>query len=610
MCAINGFNFNDKNLILKMNQKTSHRGPDGSGIFLDEKVSLGHNRLSIIDLTDKAAQPMKSADGNLIISFNGEIYNFKELKEELKINYEFKTHSDTEVILAAYKEWGKDCVKRFNGIFAFAIWDKEKSELFLARDHAGVKPLYYYHNNGRFIFSSEIKAILEHDIPRVLNREAFNHYLRILYVPEPLTMFEGIYKLPPAHIGTLKNGKFNIDKYYGPECDKKIKISKKGISVDLNKRIIDTVQKQLISDKPLGVYLSGGIDSSTILYSALQSREKMDTFSVGFDLGRKEESEKFNKDFNLARKTAKLFGTKHHEVVVSAEDVPVYLKKAIIHMDEPVSNPTAISMIKLAEFAKQKVDVVLGGDGGDELFGGYERYRLSLIASYYQKLPKHLRSLFNKNKKLKKLNTPAWIERFELFMFQKNHILERVINDEFLDTEISRKFFNKKYFEDNNAKTFEEQFMNTDRQSWLVDQAFLLADKMSMSAGLEVRVPFVDKNLIEYACNIPLKYKVSLFDKKIILKLAFKWKIPDFIFNQPKRGWFSPGAKWLRCPEVYNMVNEALSEQYYPETNELFDWKEIRRILEDHCDKKEYNLTIIWAILTFQIWAKEYNITL
>lgn len=607
MCSINGFNFKDENLISKMNQITRHRGPDGSGVFLDEKISLGHNRLSIIDLSAQASQPMENE--KITIVFNGEIYNFRELKSDLENSYSFKTNSDTEVILASYQKWGSDCVKKLNGIFAFAIWDKEKKEIFLARDYVGVKPLYYFLDGEKFIFSSEIKAILEYNMPRKLSYEAFNHYLRVLYVPEPLTMFEGIYKFPPASFGIFRGGKLSMQKYWDIENDGHFKESKSEIAKKLQKQVRKSVESQLVSDKPIGIYLSGGIDSSVVLDCVNNIRGNIDTFSVGFELSSQEESGKFNADFDLARRTADYYKTNHNEVLVSSKDVLDLFEKTVWHMDEPISNPTAISMMKLADFAKQKVDVVLGGDGGDELFGGYERYRLSLFASYYQKMPVAIRKMLNLKEKFKKLDVPHGIERFSLFMFQKDNILKRVINKKFLDFQISKSFFQNYYMEAGlSSRGFEEAFMEIDRKSWLVDQSLILSDKMSMSQGLEQRVPLLDKDLVEFAAKIPLKYKVSLFNTKIILKEAFKSRIPDFLFDQPKRGWFSPGAKWLRHPEMFKIAEGVLSENYYTETKDLFNWSEIKNILKDHRDKKEYNLTIIWAILTFQIWAKIFNI--
>lgn len=608
MCAINGFNFRNENLISKMNAATRHRGPDGTDIFLDEEISLGHNRLSIIDLTDAASQPMPSNDDNLTIVFNGEIYNFLDLKRELADNYQFKTSSDTEVILAAYKKWGARCVKKFNGIFAFAVWDKLKQELFLARDQMGVKPLYYFWDGQKFIFSSEIKAILEHNIPRVLDKEAFNHYLRVLYAPEPLTMFKSINKFPLASYGILKNNNFEIHNYWDFKAKEKFFGTKKKLAAELREKVEQAVKSQLVSDRPLGIYLSGGMDSSIILDCAAAERGKIDTFSVGFALKEEEQKEKFNADFNLARRTASYYNTNHHEVLLSPQDILDLLDKAVWQMDEPISNPTAIAMMKLAGFTKDKADVVLGGDGGDELFGGYDRYRLSLAASYYQKLPAFIRKFLSPYQKFGKLNMPAGIERFALFMFQKDDILRRAATSDFFSPDITKDFFAEKYFRDMGARKFEEVLMEVDRKSWLADFSLMLTDKMSMSFGLEARVPFLDKDLVEFAARIPLEYKVSLFNTKIILKEAFCGRIPDFLFNQPKRGWFSPAAKWLRYGEIYDYAGRILRKDYFSETSEIFNWPELQRILEKHRDGKEYNLNILWAILTFQIWAKKYKI--
>ncbi len=609
----------DRELIGKMNLANCHRGPDASGIFTEDGISLGHNRLSIIDLSDRASQPMKSFDDQEVIVFNGEIYNFKDLKKELKNFYPFGSESDTELILAAYRRWGADCVKKFNGIFAFALWDRSRREIFLARDHFGVKPLYYYLKDGKFVFSSEIKSILEHDIARRLNREAFSHYFRVLYSPEPLTMFEDIYKFPQASCGFLKNGKLNIKKYWqaapGDYPDKPGEFFEE----ELRNRMGLAVKRQLISDRPLGLYLSGGVDSSILLYNMSKIHKDIDTFSVGFDLEKEEQREKFNADFDLARKTSAILGSRHHEVLIKPAEVFGLLEKAAHLMDEPISNPTAVSMLKLSEFSKQKVDVVLAGDGGDELFGGYERYRISFAASLLQKAPGFLRKTLNLSRKLKKLNTPAGIERFELFMFQKDDILKRVMSSDYFNYDISKLFFERRYFgrpsetSDSDFKTvfsgnFEEKLMNVDRQTWLVDFALGLTDKMSMARGLEVRVPFLDKDLAEFSMRVPLNYKVDLFNTKKILKSAYRGLIPDYLLNQPKRGWFSPGAKWLRMDEIREKARDAVSADYYFETRGLFNWPEIMRVFDGHIAGREYNLTILWALLTFQIWAKRYSI--
>lgn len=607
MCAINGLNYKDETLISKMNQITRHRGPNGTGIFCSDGISLGHNRLSIIDLSAAGAQPMWSRDRRYVIIFNGEIYNYRELKRELG-DYSFRSASDTEVILAAYERWGSGCVKKLNGIFAFAIWDSQARELFLARDPLGVKPFYYFWDGKKFIFSSEIKAILECGVSRVLNKEAFSHYLRVFYVPEPLTMFDVIKKLPAGHFAMLRGAQFFVEKYWESPRAEEFRGDLKEATKKLRGIIESAVERQLVSDRPLGVYLSGGIDSSVVLDSAARLCGKIDTFSVGFDLPDDGDREKFNQDFYLARRTAAHYGANHNEVLISSDDALSALEKSIWHLDEPIANPTALSMLHLAGFAKKKVDTVLGGDGGDELFGGYERYRLSLIASQYQKhLPETLRRILSGNERLSKLNVPSGVQRYALFMFQKDDILRRAVSQEFLHFN-TEDFFHAKYFSANNQCLFEELFMKVDLESWLRDESLMMTDKMSMAAGLEVRVPLLDLEIVRFAATLPLKFKVSPFNTKIILKRAFTGRIPEFLLAEPKRGWFSPGAKWLRHPKFYELARDVLSADHYKETQAIFDASALAEILIRHHDKREYNLNIIWSVLIFKIWAKRYNI--
>ena len=611
MCGINGFNWRDEALITKMNGAIRHRGPDATDVFFDESISLGHDRLSIIDLSTSANQPMKSDDGRYVIVFNGEIYNFQDLKDELSDSYPFKTHGDTEVILAAYIKWGKDCVKRFNGIFAFAIWDSQDKELFLARDHNGIKPLYYHFVPGPkplFLFSSEIKGILEYGMPRKLRKESLSHYLRILYVPEPYTMFEGIMKLPSASYATYKDGKLIIEKYWELSFEGELKSSKAVMEAALRKEAAEAVKRQLISDRPLGIFLSGGLDSTVVLHHVSEIRKNIDTYSVGFDLTAEEQSEKFNADFDLAKKIAEKYGTNHHEILLSTKDVVSTLEKAVWHLDEPIANPTIIPQYIISQFAKKTVAVVLGGDGGDELFGGYDRYRFSLYSTLYQKLPKFIRSILNVNKKLAKLDVPAGVDRFARFLFQKDKIIKEVAPSLLSDS--TRTFFNDAYFSQGQYPTFEQQFMDVDRRSWLIDEALMRTDKMTMSAGLEARVPFLDKKMIEFAAKVPLHEKIGMKQGKLIVRNAYKGLIPDFVLNQPKRGWFSPGAKWLRNETIGAMVKDVLSAGYHPATSSLFDWDAIGNVFEEHKTGKRYNATMLWAIIIFQVWAKRYDIRL
>jgi len=373
MCGINGFNFSAyggsaegrKELIKRMNKKIQHRGPDDEGFYLDENISLGHRRLSIIDLSPNGRQPMFNEDKSLALIFNGEIYNFQDLRKDLEEKgHKFHSQTDSEVILHLYEDYQENCLKFLNGIFAFAIWDIKNKELFLARDRIGVKPLYYYHQDGRFIFSSEIKGILEHNIKREINLEAFNHYFRLLYVPAPLTMFRNIYKLPPASYFRLKNGKTEIKKYWEVENFDNLS-SKQEIITEIQELMRKSIKGQLISDRPVGIFLSGGIDSTSVLGIVKEfKKDKIKTFSVGFDI--EDPNNKFNADFLLARQTSRFYNTEHYELLVASKDVLENLEKVIYHLDEPIAEPTQIATFLLAQLAKEEVVVVLGGDGGDE----------------------------------------------------------------------------------------------------------------------------------------------------------------------------------------------------------------------------------------------------
>lgn len=601
MCAINGFNWKDDKAIIHMNNATKHRGPDGTAYFVDEGVSLGHNRLSIIDLSKEADQPMYSDDGELVLVFNGEIYNYKELKREIGAGYNFKTNSDSEVIIASYRKWGGECVRKFNGIFAFAIYDKKRNEIFLARDHAGIKPLYYFFENNKFIFSSEIKGILKHNLKRKLNHEALSLYFHLLYVPEPMTIFDGIQKFPSSHTAIFRDNNLSFSKYEPEEFSNKVSVT----SFSLRNTLDDAVTRQLVSDRPVGLYLSGGIDSSIILDCLSKTDTEPVTFSVGFGLNDESEEVKFNSDFHLAKKLSEHYRTKHTELMITPEIARESIEKVVQMMDEPISNPTEIAMYELSKLARNNVAVALSGEGGDEFFGGYERYRLSLLASYFQKIPKEIRMILNKFEIVEKANIEPGLDRFARFMFQKDKILMRVIqNREIYSKKYTELFFETKFGALLKAKDFEKSLMEIDQVTWLKDEALARSDKMSMANGLEMRVPFLDTKVINFSKNMSTSMKISLFDTKLMLKHSFRNRLPEFILNQPKRGWFSPASKWLRTKEFEMYTKEVLSASFYKNTKDLFNWGEVESILESHLSRKEYNLNLIWSLLTFQIFAR------
>lgn len=617
MCAINGFTYSDPDLIREMNRLTRHRGPDQTDQFVGENISLGHNRLAIIDLSERGKQPMWDAAGEIAIVFNGEIYNFQELKKDLEKTYQFQSNSDTEVLLYAYKAYGRDCLRKLDGIFAFAIWDTRKKELFLARDRIGVNPLYYYHRGDQFIFSSEMKAILAHDIERRVDREAFNLYMQLLYVPEPHTMIVGIKKLPPASWLLFRHGK-TVQGTYWSATDRNNFSSRSEATERIRTLFRASVKRQLISDRPVGIFLSGGIDSTAVLGAASAYHAgPIDTFSVGFKDSLN--PDKFNADARLAKQTAKYYGARHRELMIGPEDIQRHLEAITWHMDEPNANPTAGAMFLLSEMAKKHVAVVLGGDGGDELFGGYPRYYYSRLISLYQRLPdafggagRYMLRLLGRADAAEKLGLPPGADRIAAFLAQKTQTTSRIVQSEIFEPTAAVSYLSGHFFADEYntyADDFEKYFMSVDRRSWLPDESLLRTNKMTMAFGLEARVPILDHVLAELAMSIPTAWKFSMlqrpdqFQGKNIWKDAVSEYIPQHILDEQKRGWFTPMSKWLRGG-LRDRVSEILSEENFQ--SDFFDSTGVRQMWQDHLSGKGYYLAPIWAIVAWQLWYNAY----
>lgn len=610
MCAINGFNFKNEILIKKMIYATKHRGPDDEGYFCGDDVSLGNARLSIIDLSENGRQPIWNEDKTICIVLNGEIYNFKELREGLEERgHKFFSGTDTEVIVHLYEDYGKKCVDFLNGIFAFAIWDKNKKILFLARDRVGVKPLYYYFDGKKFIFSSEIKAILEHPIDRAINAEAFALYLKLRYVPSPITLFKNIKKLQPAHFLIFGHQKIFLERYWDIAEREEMKSAKEAMN-GISDVLRDAVRRQLLSsDRPVGIFLSGGIDSTSVLSIASEfSQSQIKTYSVGFlaDKASKGFEEKFNRDFYVARATSKWYGSDHHELLITGKDAYAAFEKTVWHMDEPNANETHIPTFLLARAAKQDVSVVLGGDGGDELFGGYPRYYYSSLIDRYQHVPEFVRrhilsvfleKAFGKKDLSKKLNMPKGVGRYLLFMSEHDEILRRVSGQNAFVSDIEN------YFPKNTFKDFGKYLMYLDLTTWLAEESLMRSDKMTMAHGLEERVPILDHRLVEFAFRIPTKWKVRDRNRsKWIFRLAMRRYLPPSVLREDKRGWFPPASMWLRGA-MKDFAYEVLSPRY-TDTKEFLNFPAIYAILARHVSGCEYNMPIIWSLLTFQVWHK------
>jgi asparagine synthase (glutamine-hydrolysing) len=602
MCAINGCNVKDEALVERMNAATRHRGPDATRIVSDRNlITLGFNRLAIIDLSEKAMQPMRDASGRFTIVFNGEIYNFKELKKELS-EYPFQSESDTEVILAAWNRWGEAACSKLNGMFAFALWDKEEESLFLARDSAGVKPLYYYFDGTRLIFSSEIKGLLEAEIPRVINQEALHHYLRLMYVPAPLTMFQGVSKLLPGRLLKLAGSKLTIEEFRGAWQGIEAPQGEEEAAKLLRSTVHDAVARQMVSDRPIGLYLSGGVDSSVLASIASKIHPRIDTYSVGYDLEEGEEHEKFNADKELAKRTAAYFGTTHHEYDLSSEGALSLFKETVRYLDEPIGNATSISQMYLAREVKETATVVLSGDGGDELFGGYERYRLAHLAHMTSKFGGSALSVIPQ---LKKLGYTG-VDRYEQLMFQKDSVA-KILRGETNASDTKKVF--EQYFSDS-SEDIVTALMRADEHTWLVDEALMRADKMGMAGSVEVRVPFLDLDVRHFAHSLSRRHKVTVGSTKRLLKHAFRHDLPQEVLLEPKRGWFSPGAKWLRRDDFVEFAERVFSEEYAGSMSALIDLEEVKRLWMLHRDRKEYHYTILFAVLVFLTWAHEYKVSI
>ncbi len=609
MCAINGITKDDRALVEEMNARTKHRGPDGSSIYQDGKVTLGHNRLAIIDVSSASDQPMRSADGRYVIVFNGEIYNFKELREEIGAQYTFTTQGDTEVLLASYSVWGEEMFSKLRGIFAFAIWDTKTESVLLARDHMGVKPLYYSLRDGVLSFSSEMPALLVTEKNPILNEESVGFFLSMEYVPGPHTLVENVHKLQPGTLLRFENGRCTQKKYTTRSWETRAVKNE-----EIYSTIDQAVHRQLVSDRPVGAYLSGGFDSSIVVHHMTQHSSLVRTYSVDFEAVKGEEgdSEKFNVDASLAEKTSEFYGTNHKKLTIGIQDIRDTIETAIKSSSEPVANSTAITQYLLSDFVRKDGTVVaLGGDGGDELFGGYTRHRLAMGAYLFQQLPKALQRLGGSlSPRVGKLSTPFYTPLHMALMVKDEKKINPFLKSPRASNAHIAAYLDARYaeVEDKQQKHPLDVFMEVDRQTWLADECFIRSDYASMAHGLELRVPLVDIDVLSLANEISIWKKVLPHEGKRIIRTAYKKHLPPYLYNQPKRGWLSPAAKWFRDPVIHSFAEEVFSSGYYAGLDTVFDWEKVREMLESHVEKRGYYLYPLWNILVLQIWAREHHI--
>lgn len=622
MCGITGYinpaGVKDSD-IDTMNNAVKHRGPDDAGIFTRNSVGLGHRRLSIIDLGN-GHQPMSNADGTIWITFNGEIYNYQEVKQTLVDKYSFKTNSDTEVIIHLYEEKGEECLQELRGMFAFAIYDFRKDKLFIARDHMGQKPIYYWYSGSNFAFASEIKAILalKPDL-REMDVNALYEYLTIRIITPPRSMFKGIKKLPPAHYLVFQNGQVSINRYWSLKYQPKIKGDFNSVMGELDKQINETVKYHMVSDVPVGAFLSGGVDSSLVV--AMMSdltNDKFKTFSG--DVPYKNFSE-----ITYARMVAEKYKTQSYELKFIPSLVKT-LPEILWHLDEP-SDSLSIAMYYISELASKEVKVVLGGDGGDELFGGYDRYYGNVYASYYAMIPKVFRKTILKkaldlmpegfwyqsvSHKLKWIHQISFYnggERYSKslsYFYFSNGYSENLYTKSFLkevslfDPEASI----KNYFDSENAKELIDKMLYSDSMIRMPDHPVMILDRMTMAHGLESRAPFLDHKLEEFCASIPPQFKVKGKKRRYIqVELAKKY-LPIGVIERKKQGFASP-ITYLLQDEYRLLFKSFLKNSRLVEENYL-EAPLINKLLEEHLDKKADHGQRLWLLFNAEIWYRMY----
>jgi len=604
MCGIVGFidkKYLNKNVLESMMDKIVHRGPDGSGVYLDESIALGHRRLSIIDAAG-GIQPMKNENGSLICVFNGEIYNYRQLRMELKQKgHVFATESDTEVLLHGYEEWKKELPNKLRGMFAFAIWDKEKRELFCARDNFGIKPFYYYKKDEVLLFGSEIKCFLSHpNFEKRFNREQLELYLTYQYSPGEQTFFENVYKLPPAHYLIWTEDDIKIVRYWTPRFNEDSTKTKAEWEMEIDQAMHGSVKAHEISDVEVASFLSSGIDSSYI--ASLSKVNK--TFTIGYDDKKYDESyyaDEFSKTMNVWNKVYR----------ISAEEFWEELPKIQYYMDEPLADAASAALYFLNREAAKHVKVCLSGEGADELFGGYNIYKEPFMCEKYDRLPIMLRRAIG-------MLAGCFPERYGINFLVRHSkpVYERYIGNTFIFSEKQKRKLMKRYFGktqpinivNSYTQTFpsmdEISYMQyTDLHLWLVGDILLKADKMSMANSLELRVPFLDKEVFEIARKLPTKYRVNEKETKIALRGAAIHHIGESNAKREKLGFPVPIRDWLREEPYASLVRESFESSV---AEEFFYTKKLLRLLDDHINKKRDNWRQIWCIYVFLIWYKTY----
>lgn len=614
MCGICGIIYDEQArrvepaILETMNRTMIHRGPDDEGVYIKGPAGIAMRRLSIIDLKG-GHQPITNEDGSVVVVLNGEIYNHEELREELETNgHKFKTRSDAEVIPHLYEEYGANFLGKLNGMFGLAVWDEKQKRLLLARDRMGKKPLYYTKQKGMFIFGSEIKAVVAHpDIDRTIDRTSLAKYLAYEYVPSPRSIFKEIFKLEPGHLLILEKGRYTTRQYWNIPKDEFKNISVSEAKNTLHDLLLKSVRRRLISDVPLGVFLSGGIDSSTVTYmmTRLMPPKQVKSFSIAF-------AEKSFDESSYARKVADRFGTNHHEKICTANDLIILIPEIQSFLDEPLGDASIVPTYALSKFTRQHVTVALGGDGGDELFAGYPTFQAERLARIYRAVPNFLR-----NAVIEPIanRLPVSDENISSDFKVKQFIKGAKIKDEsrhiiwmgsFSQAEQQRilpgatDLFDDVSRHTDPGLSYGNRLLYIYKKLYLCEDILVKVDRASMGCSLEVRAPFLDPHVVEFASRLPYKMKLKGLTMKYLLKEMTRDLLPAGIADRPKKGFGIPVAKWIKGP-LKEMTQDLLSPTKIRREG-FFEPGEVQTILGDHLECRVDNRKKLWTLLAFELW--------
>ncbi|MEE1115047.1 MAG: asparagine synthase (glutamine-hydrolyzing) [Eubacterium sp.] len=612
MCGFSGFTGfleNREAIVEKMNERILHRGPDMGGVYVtgttdNDSVALGFRRLSILDLSEDGKQPMFNEDHSIIVTFNGEIYNFMELRDQLKAKgHIFRSKTDTEVLLHGYEEWGEKLAEKLRGMFAFVIWDSNTNTLYGARDYFGIKPFYYSMlPGGNILFGSEIKSFLEHpQFRKEVNPDALRPYLTFQYSSMPETFFKGTYKLPQAHYFVLHDKNMRVERYWDVDFSKKTNKSLDQCAEDIAARVQETVNAHRIADVRVGSFLSGGVDSSFVTADLKPD----DTFSVGFDYENFDETKEANR-------LSQILGVKNYMKYPTADECFDAFADIQYHMDEPQSNPSSVPLYFLARLAREHVTVVLSGEGADEIYAGYEWYDEVPLMQKYKKLPQGLRRLAARTAKkmpyfkghdfiIKSSGDPEDYFIGQALVFPEDEaydILQPKYQHGPTPHEITKPIYDRVK---DLSELEKKQYL--DLNLWLPGDILLKADKMAMASSLELRVPYLDRFVLEDAATLPAEYKINGINTKYVFRKAASSAIPDEWAYRTKKGFPVPIREWMRQEKYYNLIKDSFTSDA---AAEYFKPDMLMKLLNDHYENKANNQRKIWTAYTFLTWHKVF----